>query len=58
LFEYGGVKIIWLGHDGFKIKNAKTVYVDPYEIKGGEKADILLPATITRTIAASKMSRR
>jgi len=42
LFEYGGVKIIWLGHDGFKIKNAKTVYVDPYEIKGGEEADILL----------------
>jgi len=42
LFEYGGVKISWLGHDGFKIKNAKTVYVDPYEIKGGEEADILL----------------
>ena len=42
MFEYGGVKISWLGHDGFKIKNAKTVYVDPYEIKGGEGADILL----------------
>ena len=42
MFEYGGVKISWLGHDGFKIKNAKTVYVDPYEIKSGEKADILL----------------
>jgi len=42
LFEYGGVKISWLGHDGFKFKNARTVYVDPYEIKGGEEADILL----------------
>jgi len=42
LFEYGGVKISWLGHDGFKMKNAKTVYVDPYEIQGGEAADILL----------------
>jgi L-ascorbate metabolism protein UlaG (beta-lactamase superfamily) len=42
LFEYGGVQISWLGHDGFKIKNAKTVYVDPYEMKGGEEADILL----------------
>lgn len=42
MFEYGGVKISWLGHDGFKIKNAKTLYVDPYEIKSGEKADILL----------------
>jgi len=42
LFEYGGVKITWLGHDSFKIKNGKTVYIDPYEIKGGEEADILL----------------
>jgi L-ascorbate metabolism protein UlaG (beta-lactamase superfamily) len=42
LFEYGGVKISWLGHDGFRIKNAHTIYIDPYEIKGGEKADILL----------------
>ena len=42
MYEYGGVKISWLGHDGFKIKNAKVVYIDPYEIKGGEKADILL----------------
>ena len=42
MFEYGGVKISWLGHDSFKIKNGKTVYIDPYEIKGGEEADILL----------------
>jgi len=42
LYEYGEVKISWLGHDGFKIKNAKTIYIDPYEIKGGEKAHILL----------------
>jgi len=42
LFEYGGVKISWLGHDGFRFKNEKTIYVDPYEIKAGEEADILL----------------
>jgi L-ascorbate metabolism protein UlaG (beta-lactamase superfamily) len=42
MLEYDGVKISWLGHDGFRIKNAKTVYVDPYEIEGGEEADILL----------------
>jgi L-ascorbate metabolism protein UlaG (beta-lactamase superfamily) len=42
LFEYGGVKISWLGHDGFRIMNAKTIYIDPYQIKGGEKANILL----------------
>jgi L-ascorbate metabolism protein UlaG (beta-lactamase superfamily) len=42
LFEYHGLKISWLGHDTFKIKNAKTVYTDPYEIRSGEEADILL----------------
>jgi L-ascorbate metabolism protein UlaG (beta-lactamase superfamily) len=42
LFEYGDVKISWLGHDSFKIKNGKIMYIDPYEIKGGEEADILL----------------
>jgi len=42
LLEYGGLKISWLGHDGFRIKNAKTVYIDPYVMEAGEKADILL----------------
>src|SRR3989304_6951706 len=42
LFEYGGLKISWLGHDGFKIKNSKTIYVDPYVMAAGEKADIIL----------------
>jgi len=42
LLEYWGLKISWLGHDGFKIKNAKTVYIDPYVMEAGEKADILL----------------
>ncbi|HEX9935050.1 MAG TPA: MBL fold metallo-hydrolase [bacterium] len=32
----------WLGHDGFKITGSKTVYVDPYEISGGEPADLIL----------------
>jgi L-ascorbate metabolism protein UlaG (beta-lactamase superfamily) len=42
LFEYNGLKISWLGHDGFKIKNTKTVYIDPVEIKPSEEADIIL----------------
>ena len=42
MFEYYGVKISWLGHDGFKIRDGRTVYIDPYEIKAGEEADILL----------------
>lgn len=36
------MKISWLGHDGFRIKNAKTVYIDPYMIETGEEADIIL----------------
>jgi len=42
LFEYRSLKISWLGHDGFRIKNTKTVYIDPYVMEAGEKADIIL----------------
>lgn len=42
MFEYSGVKISWLGHDGFKIKDDVTIYIDPFQISGGEKADIVL----------------
>ncbi len=42
MFEYSGVKISWLGHDSFRIKDSKTIYIDPYQIRGGEPADILL----------------
>jgi L-ascorbate metabolism protein UlaG (beta-lactamase superfamily) len=42
LLEYEGVKISWLGHDGFRIKDGKTIYIDPFQIEGGEKADIIL----------------
>lgn len=42
MFEHNGVKISWLGHDSFKIGNGKTVYIDPYKITSGGKADILL----------------
>ncbi|MBS7655253.1 MBL fold metallo-hydrolase [Candidatus Bathyarchaeota archaeon] len=41
MFEYKGVKISWLGHDCFKIKNDKTIYIDPFNIKEGEKADVI-----------------
>ena len=42
MFEYRGVKISWLGHDGFRIKNSKTVYIDPYVMETGENANIIL----------------
>ena len=32
----------WLGHASIKISGDKTVYVDPYQIHGGETADIIL----------------
>jgi len=35
-------KITWLGHDCFRIDGSKTVYIDPYNIEPGKKADLLL----------------
>jgi L-ascorbate metabolism protein UlaG (beta-lactamase superfamily) len=35
-------KIIWLGHDGFRIDAGKTIYFDPYEIKSGPHGDLIL----------------
>lgn len=43
MYEYQGLKISWLGHDSFKIKNGKTVIIDPFKIRpNSDKADILL----------------
>lgn len=33
--------IHWLGHDSFRIDGSKTVYFDPFEIRGGPPADII-----------------
>jgi L-ascorbate metabolism protein UlaG (beta-lactamase superfamily) len=39
----GDVELKWLGHSGFLIKNSKTIYIDPYNVKAGmDKADIIL----------------
>jgi len=35
-------KITWLGHASFKIKNSKILYIDPWNIKSDEKADLIL----------------
>ena len=35
-------KIHWLGHAAFKITNGKTIYIDPYQVKNGAKADMIL----------------
>ena len=35
-------RIQWLGHDGVRIESGQTLYLDPYQISGGPKADIIL----------------
>jgi L-ascorbate metabolism protein UlaG (beta-lactamase superfamily) len=35
-------KIVWLGHDSFRIDTSKTIYFDPYQISAGPKADLIL----------------
>lgn len=35
-------KIVWLGHDGFRIDTDKIIYIDPFQIAEGPKADIIL----------------
>jgi len=42
--KLNNLELKWLGHSGFLIKTAegKLVYIDPYQIKSGEKADIIL----------------
>jgi len=42
MFEYNGVKLTWLGHDGFRIEDGQVIYIDPYGIKGGADADLVL----------------
>lgn len=42
MFEYKGVKLTWLGHDGFRIQDGQTIYIDPFQIEGGAKADLVL----------------
>src|SRR5947199_99450 len=43
MFDYHGLKISWLGHDSFRIKNGKTIIIDPFKLRSTpDKADILL----------------
>ena len=42
MLQYEGVQIVWLGHDGFKVKGDKVVYFDPYKLTGeSEPADLV-----------------
>lgn len=35
-------KMVWMGHDCFRIDAAKTIYFDPYQISSGPEADLIL----------------
>ena len=42
MLQYDGVQITWLGHDGFKLKRDRVVYLDPYKLKDeSEPADLV-----------------
>jgi L-ascorbate metabolism protein UlaG (beta-lactamase superfamily) len=42
MLEFEGIQITWLGHDGFKLKNGKVVYIDPFQLKSAaEPADVV-----------------
>jgi L-ascorbate metabolism protein UlaG (beta-lactamase superfamily) len=41
--EYAGIEISWLGHDGFRlVHKGLTIYIDPFQIRGGPPANLLL----------------
>jgi L-ascorbate metabolism protein UlaG (beta-lactamase superfamily) len=43
LFDYKGVKITWLGHDGFLIEDgAECIVIDPFKLAHDTKADYVL----------------
>ena len=43
VLDIGGVKIAWFSHSSFRLEyDGKLIYIDPYEIKLNEKADIIL----------------
>lgn len=43
MFEHKGVKITWLGHDGFKVQDgSETLVIDPFKLDHESRADFLL----------------
>lgn len=43
VLDFSGIKVKWLGHDSYKFMfNNKVLYIDPFEVKEEEKADIIL----------------
>ena len=63
MWSYGGVKVLWLGHDSFALEGSRTVVIDPFKISRPIRADILLvthehfdhldPESIRKTVSSS-----
>ena len=42
MLEQAGVQITWLGHDGFRLKKDRVVYLDPFQLTAAaEPADLV-----------------
>jgi L-ascorbate metabolism protein UlaG (beta-lactamase superfamily) len=42
LIKYGNIGISWLGHDCFRIEGSNVIYTDPYRLRYGKPADLIL----------------
>jgi L-ascorbate metabolism protein UlaG (beta-lactamase superfamily) len=43
LFNYKGVKITWLGHDGFRVEDgSESLVIDPFKLDHDSRADYVL----------------
>ena len=42
MLELDNVKIEWLGHSGFRISGKIIIYIDPFHIDSGKRADLIL----------------
>jgi len=40
--QYKNLVIEWHGHAGFLIKSDRVIYIDPFQLSDGEKADVIL----------------
>lgn len=42
MLKLDGITIEWLGHDAMRLKGDRVIYIDPFQLRGGEAADIVL----------------
>jgi L-ascorbate metabolism protein UlaG (beta-lactamase superfamily) len=42
ILDFNGIKVKWLGHASYRFDFGKIMYIDPYEVKETDKADIIL----------------